>query len=416
MAEEKFEIEYYYMGQGDCILIACPDIKRGKSGPLIMIDCGSSKGLGANNEDLLLRVCTGVREITKNNGNKIDILILTHKDRDHYNQVIKVFADRDVIQPNMSVKSIGAITIGTVYYSSPPNAIIQYALGSFSESGVGNSITGGDFKTQSIRQVFINNNEQKMMEYTSQKSFKISDGIKTKINKNRHTVVKGTTVKKVPWSVSIIAGHVPPESNQTNTDDDAKTNPLSLVTLLEIGKPGGLSRGLFLGDATVGTEEFLLKKHKSLIKDVDFVHIPHHGSETSSDRSFVKNVNPKGAEVTHETYETGFKLPKSVVLERWLDVLKSKARAEEHVIDYWKKIKEADYNSTLKYWQDKKIGYHDVGNGDCYLLHPPDNYVNRYIYISKKIQDRWGLYRARTQSNLWGTGATGSVRWTLPPE
>ena len=329
---EEFKINYYYMGQGDCILILCPN------GKLVMIDCGSSKGLGANNEDLLLKVCTDVRELTSKNGNKIDILILTHRDKDHYNQLVEIFSDRTILQDGSS-KNIGVVNIGTVYYSSPPSPNATYALYGFNQAGCGDSITQANFQTQNISQVFINATEQKKLTYTSTKSFKLSDGKETKIKGYRHTLLEGTTPKSQPWSVSLIAGHVP-ESNEQEKDI---TNALSLVTLLTIGQ----KKGLFLGDATKATENFLMTKQKTLIKDVEFVHIPHHGSLTSSDASFVKTVNPKGVEVTHETYEAGFKLPKEQVLQRWLDTLKSKDDTDDHAIDYWQEIKEAKFTQTL---------------------------------------------------------------------
>ena len=160
---EEFKIHYYYMGQGDCILIVCPN------GKLVMIDCGSSKGLGANNEDLLLKVCTDLRALTRKNGNKIDILILTHRDKDHYNQVVQIFSDRSIQQDDGSSKNIGVVNIGSVYYSSPPNTNATYALYGFTQGSCAHSIANVNFQTESINQVFINATEQKMLTYTDSK-------------------------------------------------------------------------------------------------------------------------------------------------------------------------------------------------------------------------------------------------------
>jgi beta-lactamase superfamily II metal-dependent hydrolase len=392
---EQFTINYYYMGQGDCILIVCPD------GRLVMIDCGSAKGLGTN-EDLLLKVCTDVRELTSKNHNKIDILILTHRDKDHYNQIVQIFSDRQVPQDDKTFKNIGKVNIDTVYFSSPPAPNADYALYGFNQAGCGSSITNANFQTGSISQVFINATEQRMITYTG--SFKISKGKKTKINK-KHILLQGTTPKRQEWSVSLIAGQVP-ESNESVKDI---TNALSLVTLLEIAQ----SKGLFLGDATRATEAFLMSNQKKLIKNVDFVHIPHHGSETSSGPKFVTVVNPKGAEVTHETDESGFKLPKGEVLERWLKGLEQKDDTLDHAIDYWERIPKAKFDATLKGWQNSKYSFAAVDRG-YYLLRIPHNYKNRYIYIYQSTNQCWGLLRKETELNLWGTGATGFVRWSLP--
>ena len=47
--------------------------------------------------------------------------------------------------------------------------------------------------------------------------------------------------------------------------------------------------GLLMGDATVETEDYLLSNYNL---KVDFIKIGHHGSSTSSSRSFLKEVNP----------------------------------------------------------------------------------------------------------------------------
>lgn len=398
---EQFLIKYYYMGQGDCILIVCPN------GQLVMIDCGSSKGLGANNEDLLLNVCTDVRAWTGKNRNKVDILILTHRDKDHYNQTAEIFLDRAVPGNHGTSTNIGVVNIDAVYFSSPPTGAAQFALSQFSQALCGNHITAANFKTKSVTQVFINAAEQKLVTYKSTDNFRLSAGTVTQLTKYRRTLLQATTpIKRLPWSVSLIAGQVP-ETDQQSRD---ATNALSLVTLLQIGN----SKGLFLGDATLATEAFLLTKQKSLIRNVDFVHIPHHGSRTSSGPSFVQTVNPKGAEVTHETDESGFKLPKSSVLKSWLKTLgPPKDDVDAHALDYWEVITERKFKSTLEKW--KKAGYslmeQDTG---YYLLRIPNKYRNDYIYIHQKTDKYWGLYRAQTDLNLWGTGATGYVEWTLP--
>jgi beta-lactamase superfamily II metal-dependent hydrolase len=396
---EQFRIQYYYMGQGDCILIVCPN------GQLVMIDCGSAKGLGANNEDLLLKICTDVRARTSKNHNKIDILILTHRDKDHYNQIVQIFSDRTVPQDPNPATNIGVVNIDAVYFSSPPNAAAQYALYKFNQGNCSNHIIGASFKTASITQVFINAAEQKTVTYRSTDSFRLSAGITKQINK-RLTLLSGTTpVNHLPWSVSIIAGQVP----ESNADGDP-TNALSLVTLLEIGT----SKGLFLGDATQATERFLLAQQKKLIANVDFVHIPHHGSRTSSSPNFVQKVNPKGAEVTHETDECGFKLPKKNVLKRWLDVLGApKDDTDDHVVDYWDTITKQQFDKILASWKKNGYGITSQDTG-FYLTRPPRKYWNSYIYIHQKTNEYWGLYRARTDLNLWGTGATGTTEWTLP--
>ena len=387
------------MGQGDCILIVCPN------GKLVMIDCGSAKGIGSKaNKDLLLDVCTNVRKFTSKNKSKIDILILTHKDKDHYNQVYEIFQSRTITETNGSVSNLSRVNIGHVYFSSPARPSNNYALTQFLEGNTGNYIIGHTFKTKTVNQVFINATEQKMLTYEKDSNFLLSSETTTPINGFKLKLLSGTTAGKEKWSVSIIAGQVP----ETDSNSDDITNALSLVTLLQIGT----SKALFLGDATKATESFLIRMHSKLIKDIDFVHIPHHGSRTSSGPVFVKLVNPKGAEVTHETFETGNKLPKEEVLARWLKTLITSGSVEKHIIDYWEQFTDTKYDEILADWKAKKYQINGGPNG-WYLL-KPNNYRNNFVFIYKTRLTYWGLYRKQTNLNLWATGGTGYVQWTLP--
>lgn len=399
---ENFVIKYYDMGQGDCILIVCPNEK------LVVIDCGSTKGFAKDSPEML-SVCTNIRKYASNNSRKVDILILTHKDRDHYNQVGNIFLERTFEDEDED--DLYGIDIDTVYFSSPAAPSAAYALTQFKEGSCGEYIIGNSFKTNEIKQVFINSKEQKVLTYTKDTGFLIADGTEEKIQNFKLTLLSDTTPAGKAWSVSIIAGQVPetkqPKNKSTKQVD--VTNALSLVTLVQIGD----SKALFLGDATQATENFLLKKQKALIRNVDFVHIPHHGSMTSSSQDFVTTVNPKGAEVTHEPFETGNRLPRQVVLQRWLDILDKKDPMGDHVIDYWKPIKEKLYNSTIEAWKNKKWPIEAI-NRATYLSRIPKNFKDNYICVYKGKTDYWGLYRAQTDTNLCGTGADIHNTWDLP--
>src|ERR1044072_2459159 len=79
--EGSFAFFFFYVGQGNCCLTVCPDKT------LVIIDCGSLRGYPATSTQLIqdrVRMYSPEREI--------DYMILTHPDRDHYNQIIKVFA------------------------------------------------------------------------------------------------------------------------------------------------------------------------------------------------------------------------------------------------------------------------------------------------------------------------------------
>ena len=48
---------------------------------------------------------------------------------------------------------------------------------------------------------------------------------------------------------------------------------------------------MFMGDAGVEVEEDLIKKYN--LQDIDVLKVGHHGSKTSSSKSFIDEVNPK---------------------------------------------------------------------------------------------------------------------------
>ena len=50
---------------------------------------------------------------------------------------------------------------------------------------------------------------------------------------------------------------------------------------------------LFMGDATKEEELKIIKNYN--IKDIDFLKVGHHGSNTSSEKSFINSINPKYA-------------------------------------------------------------------------------------------------------------------------
>ena len=48
---------------------------------------------------------------------------------------------------------------------------------------------------------------------------------------------------------------------------------------------------LFMGDASTEREKNILKKYN--LKDIDFLKVGHHGSNTSSSEEFINSINPK---------------------------------------------------------------------------------------------------------------------------
>ena len=79
----------------------------------------------------------------------------------------------------------------------------------------------------------------------------------------------------------------PPKSKIIISNDIINSNSLVLLVKTKNNKI------LFMGDATIETEEELLKNKDIVenIKDIDVIQIGHHGSKTSTSDNFISNIN-----------------------------------------------------------------------------------------------------------------------------
>ena len=69
---------------------------------------------------------------------------------------------------------------------------------------------------------------------------------------------------------------------------------------------------LFMGDAGIDREKDILKKY--VLKDIDFLKVGHHGSNTSSSKIFINNIKPKYA-IISVGKNNRYGHPKSSVLD-----------------------------------------------------------------------------------------------------
>lgn len=89
----------------------------------------------------------------------------------------------------------------------------------------------------------------------------------------------------LPVVKSYQSKYIPLEFLNTKVYDDENNN--SLVTLMQIEN----YRFLFMGDAEKEKEKDLLENY--YLKDITFLKVGHHGSNTSSSKEFIKTVKPK---------------------------------------------------------------------------------------------------------------------------
>ena len=72
-----------------------------------------------------------------------------------------------------------------------------------------------------------------------------------------------------------------------NTKEYDNENDNSNVIYLEFNN----YKFLFMGDAGIEKEKDILDKYN--LKDIDFLKVGHHGSNTSSSKEFINSINPK---------------------------------------------------------------------------------------------------------------------------
>jgi beta-lactamase superfamily II metal-dependent hydrolase len=266
----NFHAVFLKMGQGDCTLMTTP------LGHVIMLDCGSDSR-ESETESLYTKRIQDViyGEKFLKTSSVIDVLILTHPDSDHYNQLKKML-DSDV-------------QIGSYYHSA--NRVdysAQQVSGFLAEKClVACKVNHHDKDgAQVIELVTDGTQKLKLPDATSSAVPRLDGkgGILVHAERN--------------CTISLLAGNV----NTVDLDDHSNhTNRGSIATLIEVFG----QRILMCGDGTINTEAYLLKYHEARLANLDVVQAGHHGSiNTSSSLEFVRHVRPQQVVIS-----AGLKIP-----------------------------------------------------------------------------------------------------------
>jgi len=396
---EVFDIICFYMGQGDCSLIRCPD------GTMIMIDCGSKADFPPA---FLQIVARQVRDPDWAGNNMcIDALILTHKDADHHSKVGLILGDTTTSDGKKTTK-YAKLPVKQIYFSWSRSDTSP--LGRYTANGLNKVVYSHYFATNELREVTINSakdSDNFYQRWTKADDFKtVTPDPATKQNKipiggRKLMLFQGVTPGGKVWSVSLIAGNVLKENGIiADLGDDENGNPFkdgatednarSLVTLLEIGpKP---MKALFCGDSTFSTEHFLTKYQSAYLSNAQFLLAPHHGSEWASSPPLVKAVKPVQVAVSAAYMEHSHLHPRGRALQRWHD----KAGLDtSHPIDYWT-TNSRDADDTLTDWKKRGLQVYTSDSGRfIWLATLPSANVNY------AVKSRVGtLYRAEMQRKL----------------
>jgi hypothetical protein len=364
--DEVFDVICFYMGQGDCSLIHCPDDK------IVMIDCGGLYDFNAQYQKI---VVDQVRDPDWA-GHKmlIDALILTHSDTDHHNQVVSVLG-----APNLTGTKEKKLAIDKIYLSRAKDDTSPLAY--YQGGQLAYQVINKFFMTSELYEVTIcseDDNKNFYKKWTEKDNFK--NVVINQATKKAEWPIIGkkwllfggvTPTNGISWSVSLIAGNVRRETSPIDdlgkdekgwpfVDGSTDQNAQSLVTLLEIGD----KKALFCGDATFSTEHFLVKSQSKLIGNVQFLPAPHHGSEYASSIPFVDLVKPKQVAVSAGFNEHSHLHPRQLAILRWL----AKAgNTNAHLIDYWE-IDSTKANDTYQDWLKLDLKIDMSASGNFYTL------------------------------------------------
>jgi beta-lactamase superfamily II metal-dependent hydrolase len=360
---EIFDIICFYMGQGDCTLIRCPD------GKMVMIDCGSTAGFATQYVKI---VGDAVRhpDWAGGNGMVINALILTHTDADHHNQVVKVLGATTLTDKDgKTLASYKKLAVDQIYFSwSPENGgpLKYYKAAALNKNVYNHYFSTSQLYDVTIGRTGVADNCKKWFE---------ADGFKAGATGNisgpgrRQVLFSGTTPKGKAWRISLIAGNVTfttgapfaalgkDESGADFYESSTEPNARSLITLLEIGA----QKALFCGDATFSTENLLVTAQSDLISNPDLVLAPHHGSEAASSTAFTGAVKAKRVVVSAGLREHKHKHPRATSLQRW--IAQATPTAASHDLDYWV-VDGASALSTWGAWTANNLAFDD--NSDTF--------------------------------------------------
>lgn len=364
------------MGQGDCTLISCPNNR------LYVIDCGSSGGL---QEEPFNAAKALVRDWADG---KSVYMVMTHPDKDHYNQFIKLLTTDP------------AVSVSSIYFSRAKSDSSPLAL--YKESGLGKNLD--KFDNPFLMELTLN----------ATKHFKktwslLADDYKTAIGptdipKEGYELIKGVAPKNIAWSLTIIAGNV---TSASRTDKE-KSNAASLCTLVKYGDQSLL----MTADSNHETLKYLYDSHAAQIKNVSLFQVPHHGSETGTPATeFKALVDPEALVVSVGLLNDGFKLPRYSVIEEW----KSGKRlgAADLEMDLWK-VEMPGYDTFPKLMEikDKKWAGYKIDNNNSktfFWLSNPKDAAKVGTPFYGFTTNGYFLFRENWKKNIWMTGILGTL-------
>jgi beta-lactamase superfamily II metal-dependent hydrolase len=353
--DKKLYVSYVDAGQGDCTLIRTPDGRR------IMIDCGHdprspdySGGAAAvdpateaNERTAKVLVDAVASADCLDGGSHLDILVLTHADKDHVNAVAEALSGK---------------TVGCVYYSGKygtyrsgvanlfnTRGIIRppETDASFGAAGAPNvkhvTCRPGAGKPETVIRLGTQTGPAEKLRTTGTMGLGVdvveADGSITILAEESCTVsILASDVLRAGSSV------LDPDNVAVMDGDQDGRNCGSVVVLVHAFEKWKL---LFCGDATLSTEKFLVARYADRIADTDWLRVAHHGSAlTSSSPAFIAAVRPRNVVISAGRQYSGEKHARWHAVKRYLEWFATATPVSADVpVVVWQGDSEAERNS-----------------------------------------------------------------------
>jgi beta-lactamase superfamily II metal-dependent hydrolase len=312
-------VTFISIGQGDCTMVSCPN------GKTMMIDCGTSRWdtdynrrenrnqskADQEQQSRVLRqevIDTVYEDRFLKGYNTLDVLVLTHPDQDHCNEVASVLK--------------GDITIKNVYHSS---ILGKYIAGS-AEWFLTKRATVSKVSRITVNQTKKEINDVRIGNATAgDKIDKISTDAATA---GFIQILDGTKEPGKSCGVYILASNVISYPGVQDESDAEGKNRGSIVVLIIYGT----KKIMLAGDATFNTEKFLIDTYGAKINNLFALKASHHGSSVTSSSAatdtdaninaidFVNKVKPERLYI-HAATDSGasLKLPRYEALKKYVD-------------------------------------------------------------------------------------------------
>lgn len=363
-----------HMGWGDCTLLKTP------LGRLILIDCGS----GGNSNQIGARkgAVNAVNEAIKTlssafgKSTELDILILTHADKDHHNKLGQV------------LRKLAITKIGMVYHSDDIGSY-QHAKSLKDQKLLASKAIAALARSTRIRRVILTRKECSIRKvdppeaYTPPLRSKKGTALEYRDDTDGSLIIH----EEKDCVVRILASEVdfdPAFEISTSRPGivESKRNESSVVTLIE----GCGKKILVTGDAKIVTEAEMLKKYKASkrLEDIDVLRVSHHGSDLDCTGSkFIERAEPKMALFSSGYKVSGHHFPAIEVYERCWTTVDGKSKA--HNLWYYAPLANAHQHDNLA--QDS---------------------VGRYAGRDK-------VRESYQKKELWTTGSGGTISLSFKP-